>query len=156
MQAKTGLMRSAIEAAMQYLVRRDHAVSELQVKLLHKGYSADEVEVAIKRCQEQGYQSDARYAESLIRTRISQGWGPVRVQQELASVRVEDDIVLALMATYHDKWLLEARVVWQKKFKGIKPLDYKDTQKQKRFLQYRGFTHESIAALFARLDDIDH
>lgn len=149
-------MRSAFDAAMQYLARREHALSELKVKLLQKGFTVPEVEQALKACQVQGYQSDRRYAESLIRTRVKQGWGPLRVQQELEQALVATETINELMQAYHEQWSLEIRRVWQKKFKTIKPCDYLEIQKQKKFLHYRGFTSESINAFFQSVDESEH
>lgn len=45
-------------------------------------------------------------------------------------------------------WFEAARKLWQKRFKGIVPRDFKSRAQQMRFLRYRGFTDDHIDNLY--------
>lgn len=143
-------MSKAYEGAIRLLARREHGAFELTEKLLQKGYSHDEVLNAIATCQRLGLQDDRRYAEMLSRARIHQGYGPLRINQELQAKCIDADLIADVLAQEQDNWLHYAQAVWQKKFKAQSDLPFAQLQKQRRFLMYRGFSSEMITSLFKR------
>lgn len=56
----------------------------------------------------EGWQSDRRYAEAVIRTRAGQGYGPQRVRQELAAAGVADQDVDAALDEVGIDWSVVA------------------------------------------------
>lgn len=129
------------------LARREYSVSQLQQKLLQKGYLDEDVQKVINEFIASGTISDRRYTESLIRYRQSQGYGPLRVRQELQSRGIPQEMIEDHLDITDNAWFLEISRVWRKKFKGQYPATLKDRGKQIRFLQYRGFTHAQIEAV---------
>ena len=140
---------SAIEArkkAMDFLARREYGQTELINKLANKGYIRQVAEQAILKLTAEGLQSDQRFAANFVRSRISQGKGPVRMRSELGQRGIDDiGIVQAIEATGTD-WYELACTVRLKKFGDARPADFKAKAKQMRFLQYRGFEHDHIKA----------
>ena len=89
--------------------------------------------------------SDARYAETVARTRGAR-FGSRRVVQELRQKGVAESEVAKVAAELGEIELSTARAVWQKKF-GALPIDAAGKARQVRFLQSRGFGLETILRL---------
>lgn len=59
-------------------------------KLRAKGYDSELVEPLLDQLSQEGLQSDARYADSYLYSRLQKGYGPVRLNQELKERGVDD------------------------------------------------------------------
>ena len=144
-------MTHAFVAAQRLLARREHGAEELRSKLLQKGHDASEVEAVISECQRLGLQCDIRFAASFCRNRVRQGYGPLRIRQELQGKQIDAELIdKTLCDTEHD-WPSSAQAVWLKKFKGQKPDDFAKMQKQKQFMYYRGFSPDIIEQVIGKL-----
>lgn len=137
-------MRKAFDCAIDLLSRREHGAKELLLKLCQKGYPTEEAQEALANCQRLNYQSDQRYAESLSRTRINQGYGPIKIKHELQSKGIEADLIAAVNDLGKEFWFEQALQVWQKKFNHPAKDDLSEVAKQQRFLLYRGFPNEIV------------
>jgi len=124
------------------LMRREHSKLELFKKLQLMGYDDDVINSSISKLVEQNYQSDDRFAEDFIQMRFNQGKGPVKIALELKmrGINTFD------LSTFD--WFQLAKEIRQKKFGDVSSLDYKETAKQKRFLQSRGFNLDQINQAF--------
>ena len=136
---------SSKEMAIQLLSRRDHGQYELCQKLALKGYEESDIEAAINFCLDHNYLDDLRYAKSQVRQHVYKGHGERRIRQELNQKRVAESIVDAAIAEEQQDWFELARMVAEKKFKGIKAKDQKEYAKQVRFMQYRGYSFDQIS-----------
>lgn len=137
---------TAQNSAMRSLGRREHSASQLKAKLKAKGYDTDTATQTVEQLTEGGWQSDARYAEQLVRSRIAQGYGPQRVSAELAAAGVgKSEISEAIEAAGCD-WTDLAQGLHRRKFGGV-PESSAERQKQYRYLMGRGFTSEQIRAV---------
>jgi regulatory protein len=125
--------------AMDYLARREYASGELIAKMERAGYDADLTFVEVGRLSEEGLQSDARFAESFVQSRINQGKGPVRVRQELKERGVNPSTVDNAIEETGTDWTRLAQDVRQRKFGAELPGNFNEKARQMRFLQYRGF-----------------
>jgi len=123
-------------------MRREHSKLELFKKLQLKGYDDDVINSSISKLVEQNYQSDDRFAEDFIQMRFNQGKGPVKIALELKmrGINTFD------LSTFD--WFQLAKEIRKKKFGDVSSLDYKETAKQKRFLQSRGFNLDQINQAF--------
>ena len=126
------------------LSRREHSRKELLSKLVRKGLPLGLCEEQIAKFVENDIQSDVRFAESLIRGRVAKGQGENRVRQELREHNISDSAVSSALTEIDPDWFELARRVKVKKFGEQTEVDWQKKQKQIRFLQYRGFTHEQI------------
>lgn len=141
-------MTKAFDCAVRLLSRREHGERELINKLMQKGFDLPACQQALQTCQELGLQSDARFVEAFCNTRIRQGYGPLRISQELQSRCLDRELVDTVLSQYQDQWDDYALAVWQKKYKAQAQMDVSTQQKQQGFLRYRGFYADTIARLF--------
>ena len=141
-------MSKAFVSAVRLLARREHGAYELSQKLVQKKHPEEEVHEAIAECQRLGLQSDERFVDNLCRARIRQGYGPLRIRQDLQAARLDRDLVDARMAQEHDHWSSYAHGVLEKKYKHSTDRTPMDIQKQKQFLLYRGFSMDIINFVF--------
>ena len=129
-------------AAMKMLMRREHSKLELFQKLQVKGFDVETINGSISKLVKKNYQSDERFAEDFILMRFNQGKGPVRIASELKMKGINTFDLSAF------DWFELAKEIRQKKFGNESSLDYKETAKQKRFLQSRGFNLDQINQAF--------
>ena len=129
-------------AGLKMLRRREHSRLELFQKLQTKGFDFDVVNNSISKLVEQNYQSDDRFSEEFIQMRFNQGKGPVKIASEL-KMRGINTFDLSVF-----DWFQLAKEIRQRKFGDLSSLDFKETAKQKRFLQSRGFTLDQINQAF--------
>ena len=134
--------------AMDFLARREYGQTELIKKLADKGYVRRLVEESITRLTEQGLQSDDRFAEAFVQSRINQGKGPVRIRLDLSQRGVSDAVTEMAIEESAADWHGLAQEVRGRKFGDSEPADFKARAKQMRFLQYRGFEQDHIQSAF--------
>ena len=144
-------MTKAFDSALRLLTRREHGAVELHEKLKQKGYSPEDAQAAVEECQHLGYQSDRRFVENYSRSRIRQGYGPLKITQELKSKQVDADLIQQVLRLEQDNWLNYALDVWEKKCKRQVDLSFDQLQKQQRFLLYRGFSTDTISRVVREL-----
>ena len=136
----------ARKKAMDYLARREHGRSELIGKLVRFGFDEDTADAAVAQLVADNLQSDTRFVETFIASRISQGKGPQRIRADLRERDIGDALITqGLKAAAHD-WYAAASEVRQKKFGSGRPVDFNEKARQMRFLQSRGFDSDQIQA----------
>ena len=133
---------------MDYLARREHGVQELTRKLLIRGFDADSVEVAVQSLIADGLLSDSRFAAAFVHCRFQNGSGPQKIYAELRQRGIDDDLIDVCLESVSEQWLARVREVREKKYGPELPQDFRDRNRQMRFLQQRGFTSEQIYAVF--------
>jgi len=138
----------ARKKAMDFLARREYGQTELVKKLADKGYERSVAEQAVYKLTEDGLQSDRRFAEAFVQSRINQGKGPVRIRLDLGQRGVGDAAIELAIEVASANWFELARDVRLRKFGTGKPSDFKAKAKQMRFLQYRGFEQDHVQAAF--------
>lgn len=144
-------MTKAFDSALRLLTRREHGARELCNKLEQKGFSQTEARDALEACQRLGLQSDKRFVENYIRSRIRQGYGPLRISQELKTKRIDSDLIQAELYQERDNWLTHALQIWQKKTKNKENLSFEEMKKLQNFLLYRGFSMDIITQMIKEL-----
>ena len=133
---------------MRLLTRREHSSQELKQKLVHKGFAISLVEPLLEDLRQEGLLSDERFAESYTRSRMSRGFGPARIKQELRQRGASDDIIEATIVDNDEQWQELAREVRRKKFGSKIPENLQEKLKQQQFLQYRGFNQQHMKFAF--------
>lgn len=109
-----------------------------------RNFPADEVEVALDDLQARKLLSDERFAESLVRHRTGQGYGPLRIRMELERQGIDAG---SYLVPYVDAWPEIARRAYAKHFGTATATDMKDRARRARYLEGRGFTHDVIRAV---------
>ena len=137
----------AYNKALGLLVRREQSERELKAKLDRSGYGAEESTVAIEALKAQEYQSDARFAELLARSRAANGYGPRRISAELKSHGVTDAEIAAAINELECDWRDLAWRQLQRHY-GRKPAaDAKERSRRAAFLLRRGFDAATVSVL---------
>lgn len=144
-------MTEAFESALRLLTRREHGALELCDKLEQKGFSQKEAKDALESCQRLGLQSDSRFVDNYANSRLRQGYGPLKISQELKVKGIDKELILEKLEQEKDNWLAYALKVWEKKSKGKKDLSFDEMQKLQTFLLYRGFTMDIISQVVKTL-----
>ncbi len=138
--------KDALHSAINLLSRREHSQKELIQKLLVREFHQDDLAEVIEHLLAKNYLSDERYAESVIRNRVSRGYGWRFIKSELNQKGVNSSIISAALQEQDIDWYLQAELAYAKKFGERIINDQKDKAKRIRFLQYRGFSHDEINA----------
>lgn len=81
---RTISLELARSKAEDLLNRRDYSKREMGDKLREAGYLPSVCDEVVRRFSEAGLLDDARFAELFARSKVSCGWGPVKIQRELA------------------------------------------------------------------------
>lgn len=142
---KTSTPAGARETALRALARREHSAAELKAKLARRGHDADTAATVVGDLGERGWQSDSRYAEMLLRSRLRQGCGPLRIEHELEAAGVPRTEIRATLDAADVDWTVACVELHARRF-GAPPGSAADWQKQYRFLAGRGFSPEQIRA----------
>ena len=132
-------------AAVRLLARREHSQVELRRKLRTRGHRPDAVERALTRLGEYGYQSDARFAESFVRSRVDRGQGRLKIVAGLRERGIEDDVASALLDLGEPEWRRLATAALNKRFGDAAPAGRAEWVKRARFLAGRGFTSDVVS-----------
>jgi regulatory protein len=134
-------------AAMNLLARREHSVRELRNKLKHRFPDSDKIDEQLSLLIAERLQSDVRFAQSYARQRISRGYGPIRLREELRERGVSEADVAAAMDEMEIDWCAVATDVMYKKFGLRDAIDLKEKARRTRFMHYRGFATEHYQEL---------
>ena len=138
---------------MNWLSRREHSQLELRDKLAKREVSADVIDATVTSLVADGLQSDDRFAEAFVASRVRKGQGPVRIRMELYRRGINDEMIALHVDAAGLEWGRLAREVRHKKFGAAIPSEYKEKARQMRFLEYRGFSGAQIGAALG--DDFD-
>jgi regulatory protein len=142
------------ERALGLLSRREHSARELKRKLQQKGVTAEEAVDVVGEMGERNYQSDTRFAESLVRRRALDGYGPMRIRAELASHGIVREAATTAIASADLDWMQVAKRVFTAKYRDTEAADHKERQKRAAWLSARGFDGSTVRAVTrAEADD---
>ena len=131
---------------MDYLARREHGRAELLNKVCSFGFYADAADAAVAQLTQDNLQSDERFVEAFISSRINQGKGPLKIRADLRGRGIGDGVVENGLEEAGQDWYAAAREVRLKKFGSELPTDFNEKARQMRFLQSRGFDSDQIQA----------
>ncbi|KAF1710022.1 recombination regulator RecX [Pseudoxanthomonas kalamensis DSM 18571] len=127
------------QRALGLLVRREHSRKELARKLAARGVEADEAKAAIERLAGEGWQDDARFAESLVRSRAASGYGPMYIRAELGTHGLSGEAIAVAMDGFDGDWKQVARDLIRRRFGEGGPDDPARRRKALDLLYRRGF-----------------
>ena len=133
--------------ALDIVSRREHSEKEIKNKLLEKFDAPEIIEQVVLKLIENNLINDVRFAEMYVLIRKRKGFGPKKIQFELMA-RGIDDSISSLVITEEGSWKEAALKAFNKKFKNGASQEFKERNKQKTFLQNRGFSFEEIESVF--------
>lgn len=129
---------STRERALGLLSRREQSQRELKRKLVHKGVAKEEADQTIESLAGAHLQSNDRFAGMMVRRRIADGFGPMRISAELASHGIAREIIRSALEQESPDWAIVADEQYRRKFRNIAQ-DAKERMKRVSWLAQRGF-----------------
>ncbi|SEI88495.1 regulatory protein [Allopseudospirillum japonicum] len=141
--------RALYARAVRLLARRDYSQQELRQKLAqHQEASPEVLDAVLLRLQAERWQSDLRYAQSVIDKRTHQGYGRKRMMLELQQQGIQRELIYQLLEK-NDAYWTEQAFKRLRQYAGVpqaEQVNPKYIQRLQRHLYHRGFTHEQIRA----------
>lgn len=133
--------------ALKYLSRRDYSCLELYQKLIAKGFDIEDIQSVLENLQKRGYQSDERFTEMFIRSRMASGDGPFKIKIALRGKGICDSLALTVMDKLNVDWFEQAKKIKTKRFGDQVVTEPKELAKQIRYLKGKGFYQDHINAV---------
>lgn len=132
------------------MARREHSRVEL-VRKLSVDFAAAGVPIApvLDQLAVEGLQSDARFAEAFVASRVRRGQGPQRIRRELIERGIAVELIQHTLTAAEVDWCALALTVSAQKFGRKSAEDWPERARRARFLQYRGFGADEIQAILA-------
>jgi regulatory protein len=128
----------------KYLSIREHSKLELQNKLSKKGHDLDKIRDCIDEFSSKEIQSDIRFTEEFIRSKLKKNKGPRLISSELVSRGITDSIINKKISEIsYQEWCKVALLALKKKLNGSS-VSIEDKDKIYSFLISRGFEHKMI------------
>ena len=140
----------AYNEMIRLLTAREYSAYELTRKCAGR-FAAAAVATALARCQEQGFQSDERYADLLVRHMRLALYGSYKLRLEAQRKGVDWHLVEAALASNELDWYELAYECLRKKYTAADLTDYKTRVKANGFLGRRGFETAEREYALARL-----
>lgn len=130
--------------AVRLLSQREHSRQELIRKLRSHVTDESELERVLQELADQGWQSDARFAEALTR-RDQVKHGIRRIEMTLRERGVDQALIEESLEALKDTEFERAYQVWYKRFgaAGL-PQEPREYARQARFLASRGFGSDLV------------
>ena len=138
---------SVYNKALDIISRREHSDKEIKNKLLKKFNTPELIDEVILKLIENNFINNVRYAQMYVHVRKRKGFGPKKIQFELMTRGIDDSISSSAI-TEEGSWKEAAQKVFNKKFQNGASNEFKERNKQKSFLQNRGFSFEEIDSVF--------
>ncbi|MEW6982308.1 regulatory protein RecX [Colwelliaceae bacterium 6471] len=138
------MKKEILHCAINLLSRREHSGKELINKLKQRDFVIDDIMPVIDFLISEDYLSDEKFADCVIRHRVSRGYGWRYIQNELNQKGVNSSIINNVIKNHQIDWYLQAELAYNKRFGASAIEDQKEKAKRIRFLQYRGFSTEEI------------
>lgn len=132
------------DKALKLLTRREHSRSELQQKLVQRGFESPLIEQVLSELCARNQLSDVRYAQALVSHRAKTGYGPEYIRQELRARSVDPLIIDEALAGAECSWSEVAATKHAAHFPNPVIQDYKDWARRASYLQRRGFDIQTI------------
>ena len=142
--SKANDIQRASAIAIRYLTRRDYSRLELYQRLVVKGIREIIINQVLDELQVQGYQSDERFTDMFIRSRINAGDGPFKIKIALRGKGICDSLALAVFDKLNIDWFERVRAIKNKRFGEEPSKDAQQVAKQIHYLKNKGFYQDHI------------
>lgn len=142
--------------AIRLLARREYSQAELWQRLGARGHSAQEIEACLASLAEQDLQSDSRFAESFVRSRVFRGQGPRRIRADLGQRGIDKALISEALHAAEVQgdvdWFVLAAKVLARRFSGPGDIP-RERARRERFLAGRGFDFDQLRYAMAHAWD---
>jgi regulatory protein len=136
--------------ALRLLARREHSRAELARKLAPRAESAQALELLLDSLEAKKQLSNERYAE-LRAHQLARKYGAARTRADLKAKGVAAEIIERVGG---DGELERARAILARKYRARASTPMERARRM-RFLQSRGFSHDTIRRVVSSNDDDD-
>lgn len=133
--------------ALRHLARREHSRAELTRKLAKHAESPEALEQLLDALAGRKQLSDERYAEARAH-QLARKYGAARIRADLKSKGIAPDIAARVSS---DSELERARAILARKYASSAGTR-EEIARRVRFLQGRGFSHDTIRKLLSSTD----
>jgi regulatory protein len=133
--------------ALRHLARREHSRAELERKLAPHAESPEALEQLLDALAAKKQLSDERYAETRAR-QLARKYGAARIRADLKSKGIAPEIAASVSS---DGELERARAILARKYRDAAGTR-EEIARRMRFLQSRGFSHDTIRKLLSSAD----
>ena len=147
-------LQQAKDAAFNLLSYRQRSRQELKNRLADKGFSPGIIRQVINVLDQLDYIDDREFAVSWIRDRISRGFGPYRVRQQLREKGIAEQIIEEQLEAEYDfelEYELAEELARKKKGRYRNKSDWEARNKLKQVLKRKGFSFSVIEVV---LEDV--
>jgi len=131
------------DIAIQFLARREYSRAELESRLHAKGVESEEIRTTLDDLARADLQSDARFAEVFVRSRVARGQGPVKIRVDLGQRGITEPLMALAFETESPDWPALACQALAKRFEGPGTTP-RERAKRERFLAGRGFEFDHV------------
>lgn len=132
--------------AQKFLAKQERSESELYQALINAGFDSEAAKNTLEYAISQAWVSNDRYCSRYCERRLSKGFGPLRITDELREKGLPtSSIVKSISDIDHTTWEHAAMAALDKKFGK----DYQSEPRSKiiGFLESRGFNDEYMMFL---------
>jgi regulatory protein len=136
--------------ALRHLARREHSRAELERKLAPHAQSPAALAQLLEALAAKKQLSDERYAEARAH-QLSRKYGAARIRQDLKAKGVDAGIVDRVSA---EGDAASAAAILARKYRAPATTRLERARRM-RFLQQRGFSHDTIRRVVSSADDDD-
>lgn len=130
--------------ALRHLARREHSRAELARKLAPRAESPEALEQLLDALAAKKQLSDERYAEARAH-QLARKYGAARIRHDLRSKGVDETIVARASAADERE---RAAAILARKYRSPASTPMERARRM-RFLQSRGFSHDTIRTLLS-------
>jgi regulatory protein len=128
----------------KYLSIREHSKLELHNKLTQKGHDSNDISDCIDEFSLKDIQSDMRFTEEFIRSKLKKNKGPKLISSELTRRGISDSLINKKISEIsYQEWCDAALKALVKKLHGAS-VSIENKDKIYSFLISRGFDHKMI------------
>jgi regulatory protein len=138
---------NAYEKAIALLARREHSARELKTKLVQRGLDAEKSSEALAELQAKNFQSDDRFGEMLVRSRLEGGYGARWILAELRQHGIAEDKARELIDAAEPDWPELIRRQLRRRYGSRKAADFVERNKRAAFLLRRGFDAATVTMI---------
>ena len=142
--------RDAYYVAVGLLSRREYSRAELESRLANKGFPDRQIAQAMRQLLENDLQSDPRYIDDFVHSRLLKGSGPLKIAHQLKQRGISEQAFDSYLATQSIDWLAVALTAYQKKYRHEPAITPHERARRMRFMQSKGFPDDIILQLFDR------
>ena len=138
---------AAYSYAARLLAMREYCAAQLRAKMALREFDADCISTVLTRLKDDGYLSEARFAESFLRSRLNRGEVPWLAALKARQKGVDKQALQAALEEAEagfDKMQVCRDVLDRRDPQGLRHHEKRVWQRHARFLQNKGFDTATI------------